>query len=59
MDAVMSLPEKYRTVIHLFYFEDMPINEICEALGQKENTIKSRLSRARDMLKTILKEVDF
>lgn len=59
MDAVMSLPEKYRTVIHLFYFEDMPIAEICKALGDKESTIKSRLSRARDMLRPMLEGVDF
>lgn len=59
MDAVMQLPQKYRTVIHLFYFEDMSIAEISKALGDKESTIKSRLSRARDMLKPMLKEVEF
>ena len=56
---VLRLPKKYRTVIHLFYFEDLSIAEIAKALGDKENTIKSRLSRARDMLKPLLKEVDF
>lgn len=59
MDAVMRLPEKYRTVIHLFYFEDMSVADISKALGDKESTIKSRLSRARDMLKPMLKEVDY
>lgn len=59
LNAVMQLPQKYRTVIHLFYFEDMSIAEISKALGDKESTIKSRLSRARDMLKPMLKEVDF
>ncbi len=59
MDAVMQLPQKYRTVIHLFYFEDMSVAEIAGALGDKESTIKSRLSRARDMLRPMLKEVDF
>ncbi len=59
LDAVMRLPVKYRTVIHLFYFEDMTISEISRAIGVRENTVKSQLSRAREMLKPMLKEVDF
>ena len=59
MSAVMKLPEKYRTVIHLFYFEDMSVAQISKATGILEATVKSQLSRARDMLKPMLKEVDF
>ncbi len=59
LEAVMSLPVKYRTVIHLFYFEDMSISEISRATGAPQNTVKSQLSRARDLLKPMLKEVDF
>lgn len=59
MSAVMKLPEKYRTVIHLFYFEDMSVAQISKATGIREATVKSQLSRARDMLKPMLKEVDF
>ncbi len=59
MSAVMKLPEKYRTVIHLFYFEDMSVAQISKATGIRESTVKSQLSRARDMLKPMLKEVDF
>ncbi|MGN0686947.1 MAG: RNA polymerase sigma factor [Oscillospiraceae bacterium] len=59
MSAVMKLPEKYRTVIHLFYYEDMSIAQISAATGIRETTVKSQLSRARDMLKPLLKEVDF
>lgn len=59
MAAVMQLPEKYRTVIHLFYFEDMSVAQISKATGIREATVKSQLSRARDMLKPMLKEVDF
>ncbi len=59
MSAVMSLPVKYRTVIHLFYYEDMSVSQISEITGVKETTVKSQLSRARDMLKPLLKEVDF
>ncbi len=50
-DAVMELPQKYRVVIHLFYYEEYSIKEIAEIIGVKENTVKSRLSRARKMLK--------
>ena len=58
--AVMGLPQKYRTVIHLFYYEDLSIREISEILGIGENTIKSQLSRARTLLKEKLKgEYDY
>lgn len=53
--AVMELPVKYRTVIHLFYYEDMSIAEISKALRIKETTIKSQLSRGREMLRQKLK----
>ena len=54
--AVMGLPEKYRTVIHLFYYEDYDIQEIAQLLGCPGGTIKSWLSRGRTLLKEILKE---
>ncbi|MDF2673552.1 MAG: polymerase sigma factor, sigma-70 family [Clostridiales bacterium] len=53
--AVMELPLKYRTVIHLFHYEDMSISEISGVLAVKESTIKSQLLRARQLLKTKLK----
>lgn len=53
---VMKLPEKYRIVIHLYYYEDMTIKEIAEILGKSESGIKMRLSRGREFLKNILKE---
>ena len=59
MSAVMKLPDKYRIVIHLFYFEDMSVAQISKATGIREATVKSQLSRARDMLRPMLKEVDF
>jgi len=52
---VLKLPKKYRETIHLFYYEDLSINKISEILNEKEGTIKSRLSRARDMLKNMMK----
>ena len=49
--SVMKLPKKYSTVIHLFYYEDMPIAEIARLLNTKESTVKSHLFRARNLLK--------
>ncbi len=59
MQAVMRLPDKYRLVIHLFYFEDMSVADISKMTKIRENTVRSQLSRAREMLKPMLKEVDF
>lgn len=53
--ATMELPSKYRTVIHLFYYEDMTVSEIAKVLNTKETTVKSQLHRARNMLKEKLK----
>ena len=56
LNAVMKLPEKYRTVIHLFYFEDMSITQISGVIGAGESTVKSQLCRARKLLKPLLSE---
>ena len=50
--AVLELPVKYRTAIHLFYAEGYKINEISKIMKTTENTVKSWLLRAREMLKT-------
>lgn len=49
--AVQELPLKYRTIIYLYYYENYKINEISKILNVNENTIKTRLSRAREELK--------
>ena len=55
-EAVMKLPEKLRTVIHLFYYEDYSIKEIADILKLSESNVKTRLTRGRAMLKEQLKE---
>lgn len=55
-ETVMSLPEKYRIVIHLFYYEDYAVSEIADILKLSQSNVKVRLSRGRDMLRKILKE---
>ena len=53
-DAVLKLPEKYRTAIHLYYYEDYSVREIASATRATESTVKSWLHRARGMLKETL-----
>ena len=50
-DAVMKLPEKYRTAIHLYYYEEYSVKEIAAAMRTTESTVKSWLHRARGLLK--------
>ena len=56
--AVLSLPGKYRTVIHLHYFEGLSVAEMAEMLHIAEGTVKSQLSRGRALLREMLKEVE-
>lgn len=53
--ATLELPQKYRTVIHLFYYEDLSIAEISRYLNINEATVKSQLHRGREKLKEKLK----
>ena len=56
--VVMELPEKYKTVVYLYYYEGYKIKEIAKILKQKQNTINSKLTRARKKLKEIM-EVEY
>ena len=51
---VFKLDEKYRTPIHLFYYEGYSIIEIAEITGQKPATVGTRLARARALLKSMI-----
>ena len=53
--AVQNLPVKYKTVIFLYYYESYSVKEISKILHSNENTIKSRLSRARKELEKTIK----
>ncbi len=53
---VLSLDEKYRVVIHLYYYENYSIKEIAEILSLPAATVGTRLARARKMLEKSLKE---
>ena len=56
LEAVNSLPEKYRTVIHLFYYEGYSTEEIAALTGRRPGPVRTRLSRARDKLRKLLEE---
>ncbi|EFM09645.1 RNA polymerase, sigma-24 subunit, ECF subfamily [Paenibacillus curdlanolyticus YK9] len=49
---VLTLPRKYRLVIHLYYFEGYQGNEIAEILNLNEGTVRTQLKRAKELLKT-------
>ena len=53
-EAVEKLPPKQKTVLILYYYNDMPIREIARVCGVFEGTVKSRLFHAKEQLKQIL-----
>ena len=54
--AIGKLPPDFKDAILLFYYQGFEINEIAEMTGLPEGTVSSRLSRARNKLKSVLKE---
>lgn len=54
MSHVLNLPVKYKTVIHLYYYEDYSIRKISETLEISESAVKMRLQRGRQCLKVEL-----
>ena len=54
--AVLALPEKYSTVVHLHYYEGYSIKEIAKLLGIPAATVGTRLARGRERLRQMLKE---
>ena len=56
IETVKQLPEKYRVVIHLFYYEELSVEEIGKITRSKASTVRTRLTRARRLLKSLLKE---
>lgn len=51
---VMELPLKYRAVIALYYFDEMTVKQIANALKLSECNVRARLSRGRKLLKETL-----
>jgi RNA polymerase sigma-70 factor, ECF subfamily len=55
-NAVGDLPEIYKTVLILYYFEELQVQEICNILDVPRKTIETRLYRAKKILKSILRQ---
>ena len=53
-EIVNTLPEKYKTIIILHYYDDMKIKDISNVLNISEPAVKKRLERARNLLKEII-----
>jgi RNA polymerase sigma-70 factor, ECF subfamily len=55
-ECIQSLPEIYQSALRLYYWMDAPVGEVSELLGVPENTAKSYLHRARQLLQTKLRK---
>lgn len=55
LQAIQALPEKYRVAVLLYYYREMNQEQVARALGIPVSTVKSRLKRAKDRLRTTLK----
>ena len=51
LEAVLSLPQKYKDVVYLHYYEDYTAPQIADLLGKNVNTIYTLLTRSRQLLK--------
>ena len=56
LEAVMSLPQKYRIVTYLYYYEDYSVKEIAEITLQAPNTVAQQLARSRKKLRKKLEQ---
>ena len=55
LEVIQSLPPKDRAALHLYYYEGYQTAEIAAMTGWREGTVRSRLARARDKLRELLK----
>lgn len=53
-EIVNTLPEKYKTILILHYYDDMKIKDISYVLKISESAVKKRLERARNLIKEII-----
>ena len=57
LEAVLSLPSKYKDVVYLYYYEGYSAQEISRILKKNVNTVYTLLTRARKILKKELEGV--
>lgn len=51
LQEVLSLTDKYRIIIYLYYYEEYSVSEIADITGRKVSTVQTQLKRARELLK--------
>lgn len=51
LQVVLSLPEKYKDVIYLYYYEEYTVPQMAKLLKRNKNTIYSHLHRAKELIK--------
>ena len=56
LESVLSLPPKYRVIIHLYYYEGYSVKEIADITGATVTAVTTRLARAREKLKVLLQK---
>lgn len=56
LQEIIKLPEKYKMVIHLFYYENYSVSEISQILKISESAVKMHLKRGREMLRMELEQ---
>lgn len=54
ISLIQRLPEKYKEILILYYYQDLKVEDICSVLNEPSGTIKSKLHRGRNMLKEML-----
>ncbi|MDE6254345.1 MAG: sigma-70 family RNA polymerase sigma factor [Lachnospiraceae bacterium] len=51
LQEVLSLTDKYRIIIYLYYYEEYSVSEIADITGRKISTVQTQLKRARELLR--------
>lgn len=56
LELVLSLPNRYKNSIYLYYYEGFSTEEIARILGKAPSTIRTQLERGRKLLRTLIQE---
>ena len=56
LEALMTLPEKFRIVLVLYYVEQYKTDEIAEMIGKSASAVKMRLQKGRRLLKEVYRK---
>ena len=56
LEALMTLPEKFRIVLILYYVEEYRIEEIAKVIGKTPSAVKMRLQKGRSLLEKVYRK---